>query len=74
MNRDQPASGNQCLAELLTVLDEFLRYQDLLVSELLTEFLAARGSKHPGFDSCNLIDNLCFTAYRYRQLDENSRL
>jgi hypothetical protein len=57
----------------VTVLDEFLRCQNLLVSKLLTEFLVACGSKHPGFDACNLIDNLCFTAHRYRHLDGHSR-
>ena len=62
-----PAVGGysqpQNLAELLTVLDEFLRCQDLPIAELLAKFLKSRGSAHPAFHANNLIDNLSFTAY-----------
>ena len=59
------------LAELLAPLDEFLRSPDLPVAELLAEFMKRRGSQHAAFDACNLIDNLCFTAHRYRDLIAN---
>jgi len=29
-----------------------------------------RGHPHPGFAACNLIDDLSFTAYRYRHPDQ----
>jgi hypothetical protein len=61
-----PAVGGhnqpQNLAELLTVLDEFLRCQELSIAELLAKFLESRGSLHPAFHSNNLIDHLSFTA------------
>jgi hypothetical protein len=69
MNQDEPAiEDNRHLVELLTLLDEFLRCRDLPIIGLLAESLAARDSNHPGFDTCNLIDSLSFTAHRYRQL------
>jgi hypothetical protein len=52
----------QNLAELLTVLDEFLRCRELRIAELLATFLQSRGSVHPAFDANNLIDHLSFTA------------
>ncbi|WP_330256888.1 hypothetical protein OG874_21395 [Nocardia sp. NBC_00565] len=54
------------LTDLLTVLDDFLRCPDLPVFDLLTEFMNLRGSRHAGFDACNLVDDLSFTAYHYR--------
>jgi len=52
----------QNLAELLTVLDQFLRCQELPIAELLAKFLESRGSVHPVFHANNLIDQLSFTA------------
>jgi hypothetical protein len=52
----------QNLAELLTVLDEFLRSGELPIAELLAKFLESRGSVHAAFDANNLIDHLSFTA------------
>ena len=46
----------QNLAELLTVLDEFLRCQELPIAELLAKFIESRGSVHPAFHANNLID------------------
>ena len=66
-----PADGGytqpQNLAELLTVLDEFLRYRQLPIAELLATFLESRGSIHPAFDTNNLIDHLGFTAHHLRE-------
>jgi hypothetical protein len=60
-----PAAGRynqpQNLAELLTVLDEFLRCRELPIAELLAKFLESRGSVHPTFHANNLIDHLSFT-------------
>jgi hypothetical protein len=60
-----PAVGGyhqpQSLAELLTVLDEFLRCRELPIAELLAKFLESRGSVHPAFQANNLIDHLSFT-------------
>ncbi|HYB36225.1 MAG TPA: hypothetical protein VEF72_10915 [Mycobacterium sp.] len=50
------------LAELLAVLDEFLRCRELPIAELLAKFLESRGSVHPAFHANNLIDHLSFTA------------
>ncbi|KXF55745.1 hypothetical protein AXA44_36510 [Rhodococcus sp. SC4] len=62
-----PAVGGyiqpQNLAELLTVLDEFLRCRELPIAEL-AKFLESRGSVHPAFHANNLIDHLSFTAAR----------
>ena len=59
-----PAAGRynqpQNLAELLTVLDEFLRCRELPIAELLAKFLESRGSVHPTFHANNLIDHLSF--------------
>ena len=30
-----------------------------------------RGHPHPGLAACNLIDDLCFTAFGYRRLADN---
>ena len=61
-----PAVGGyhqpQNLAELLTVLDEFLRCRELPIAELLAKFLESRGSVHPVFQANNLIDHLSFIA------------
>ena len=61
-----PAVGGyhqpQNLAELLTVLDEFLRCRELPIAELLAKFLESRGTVHPAFHANNLIDHLSFTA------------
>jgi hypothetical protein len=61
-----PAVGGynqpQNLAELLTVLDEFLRCPELPIAELLAKFIESRGSVHPVFHANNLIDQLSFTA------------
>ncbi|MFE9328163.1 hypothetical protein ACIHDR_43165 [Nocardia sp. NPDC052278] len=66
--RELPISGR--LADLL---DEFLRNKELPARELFTEFLAARGSKHPAFDAANLIDELGFTVLRFRRHNERDR-
>jgi hypothetical protein len=59
-----PAIGGfnppQNLAKLITVLDEFLRWSELPIVELLAKFLEARGSVHPAFHANNLIDHLSF--------------
>ncbi len=52
----------QSLAELLTVLDQFLRCQELPIAELLAKFIESWGSVHPVFHANNLIDQLSFTA------------
>ncbi len=53
------------LAGLLTTLDEFLRSSPDITAGLAV-FLENRGSRFPGFDACNLIDELSFTAHGYR--------
>lgn len=53
------------LAALLTTVDEFLRSSPDITSGL-AEFLGNRGSRFPGFEACNLIDELSFTALGYR--------
>ncbi|MFI5783808.1 hypothetical protein [Nocardia sp. NPDC051570] len=55
------------LAALLTTLDEFLRSRELPVGELLIEFFAVHGSTRPASDAYTLVDNLSFTAHRYRR-------
>ena len=61
-----PAVGGytqpQNLAELLAVLDEFLRCRELPIAELLAKFLESRGIIHAAFHANNLIDHLSFTA------------
>ena len=65
-----PAVGGynppQNLAELLTVLDEFLRCSELPVAELLAKFFQSRGIVHPAFHANNLIDHLSFAAHHMR--------
>jgi hypothetical protein len=53
------------LAALLTTIDEFLRSSPDITAGL-AEFLGSRGSRFPGFEACNLIDELSFTALGYR--------
>ena len=53
------------LAALLTTVDEFLRSSPDITSRL-AGFLQNRGSRFPGFEACNLIDELSFTALGYR--------
>jgi hypothetical protein len=55
------------LAELLTILDEFLR-SGQEVNALLERFLAARAGQQPGYHAGLLIDWASFTAARHRQL------
>ena len=55
------------LAELLGEIDEFLR-SGTEVTDLLTVFMTSRGRIHPGFQACNLIDDLSFTAHHIRRL------
>ncbi|MGD0246842.1 MAG: hypothetical protein ABSB59_41830 [Streptosporangiaceae bacterium] len=55
------------LADLLTVLDEFLRSSEE-VTAFLERFLAGRGGQHPGYHASLLIDWAAFTALRHRQL------
>jgi hypothetical protein len=55
------------LAELLTVLDEFLRSSDETTA-LLERFLAGRGEQHPGYHASLLIDWASFTAASHRRL------
>jgi hypothetical protein len=53
------------LTALLTTIDEFLRSSPAVTAGL-AEFLRGRGSRFPGFEACNLIDELSFTALGYR--------
>ena len=53
------------LAGLLTTLDEFLRSSPDVAAELAV-LLRNRGSRFPGFEAGNLIDELSFTALGYR--------
>jgi hypothetical protein len=53
------------LAALLTTIDEFLRSSPNVTAELAA-FLGSRGSRFPGFEAGNLIDELSFPALRYR--------
>jgi hypothetical protein len=62
-----PAASVSELAALLTTLDEFLR-SGPPVGDALAGFLASRGARFPGFDACNLTDDLSFTALRFRRL------
>jgi hypothetical protein len=55
------------LAELIVLLDEFLRSSEE-VTALLTAFLAARGEQHPGYHASLLIDWASFTAARHRRI------
>lgn len=58
------------LAQLLGELDKFLR-SGSDVTVLLTKFMTRRGHTQPGFTACNLIDDLCFTAYAIRRLADD---
>jgi len=62
-----PADSLSHIADLLGELDTFLR-SGHPVSDQLTEFMRRRGHPHPGLAACNLIDDLCFTAFAYRRL------
>ena len=65
-----PADSLSHLADLLGELDAFLR-SGQPVGGQLTEFMRRRGHPHPGLAACNLIDDLCFTAFGYRRLADN---
>ncbi len=65
-----PAGSLSHLADLLGELDAFLRSGQPVGSQL-TEFMQRRGHPHPGLAACNLIDDLCFTAFGYRRLAGN---
>lgn len=56
-----PATELVELADLLAVVDEFLRARGG-VAELLADFHARRGESHPGFVANNLIDQVSLTA------------
>jgi hypothetical protein len=62
---DHPMTAD--LAELLTVLDEFLHSSEE-VTALPERFLAGCGEQHPGYHASLLIDWAPFTALRHRQL------
>ena len=53
------------LTALLTTIDEFLRSSPAVTADL-AEFLRTRGARFPGFEACNLIDELSFPALGYR--------
>ena len=65
-----PVDSLSHLADLLGELDAFLR-SGQPVGGQLTEFMRRRGHPHPGLAACNLIDDLCFTAFSYRRLADN---
>jgi hypothetical protein len=65
-----PVDSLTHIADLLGELDAFLR-SGHPVGDQLTEFMRRRGHPHPGLAACNLIDDLCFTAYGYRRLAGN---
>lgn len=56
-----PAAELADLAELLGIVDEFLRCGNGAAG-LLGDFYARRGEPHPGFLANNLIDAVSFTA------------
>jgi hypothetical protein len=62
-----PPESVAALARLLCELDQFLRSGGPVADDL-AGFLRQRGARHPGFAACNLIDELCFTAARFRRL------
>jgi hypothetical protein len=62
-----PAASAAELAALLGTLDEFLRSSPRVADDL-ARFLSSRGARFPGFDACNLIDELSFTALSFRRL------
>jgi len=61
-----PRESVAALTRLLCDLDEFLRSGGPVVADL-TNFMRHRGDRRPGFTACNLIDELCFTAARFRR-------
>ena len=65
-----PVDSLSHLADLLGELDAFLR-SGQPVGGQLTEFMRRRGHPHPGLAACNLIDDLCLTAFSYRRLADN---
>jgi len=65
-----PVDSLRHTADLLGELDAFLR-SGHPVGDQLTEFMRRRGHPHPGLAACNLIDDLCFTAFSYRRLADN---
>ena len=65
-----PVDSLSHTADLLGELDAFLR-SGHPVGDQLTEFMRRRGHPHPGFAACNLIDDLCFTAFSYRRLADH---
>lgn len=62
-----PPESVAALARLLCELDEFLRRGGPVAADL-TDFMRHRGDRHPSFAACNLTDELCFTAARFRHL------
>lgn len=56
-----PAAELAELADLLAVVDEFLRSRSG-VAELLADFYTHRGQRNPGFVANNFIDQVSFTA------------
>ena len=65
-----PVDSPRHTADLLGELDAFLR-SGHPVGGQLTRFMRHRGHPHPGLAACNLIDDLCFTAFGYRRLADN---
>lgn len=63
---DGPITGHEHLATLLSDLDEFLRSRELGITALLTEFMQGRGRPNLALATSTLLDELCFTAARYR--------
>lgn len=61
-----PAAELSGLGELLTDIDELLRCGNG-VAELLADFYAHRGHRHPRFAAANLIDAVGFTALGLRR-------
>lgn len=61
-----PATELAEAADLLTVVDEFLRCGDG-AAEKLACFYAHRGEAHPRFTANNLIDQVSFTAAALRR-------
>ena len=53
------------IAELLSLIDEFLRHDR--VPELLATYQRTTGCSHPGYDAAQLIDQISFTAHALRR-------
>ena len=67
--RERQAAVTVSVAELAALpgtLDEFLRSRPRVVGDL-AGFLSSRGARHPGSGTCNLIDDLSFTALSLRR-------